>query len=667
MEQKIIGPKTTREEFYGQRIDLDYPAFKGLREALDKGDIALCDKIFADAIRGSEIRPLHIASRKNHLDGLSEQAKKGIYEKARELMNYTVWSCGIKHTFTDRHIDWTANPTYNGYMEWPWQFNRHDIGPLVNYYFLTKDKEALDFYIDYFDSWVKQAIAPPIGAPGHNVGPGVERFTWRTIEAGLRMQGWPGHVYTMASDLPDKLLVDMFVSMYEHGVRLFNDYTTYNWLIMEMHGLINICLNCPFLKDAQTWYDAAIQILIDQLDIQLYADGFQAELTTNYHFVVDLNYMHVIALLEKFGLKAPEKLLKALEKAFDFYYKLMRPDGKLPDLNDGKEYDVAWRLGLITKYYPENEHYKYFATHGKEGKAPEQLSYPFEWSGAMVMRSGWGENDHWAYMDCSPFGIGHQHEDKLNILVSAYGKIMLQEGGVYDYDNSDMRRYVVHSRSHNTVMLNGKEQNRYKTYRREDMDINAKADLKYTAGEGYETAISHYNEGYGDDLENMVHTRKLIFVKDSEKYGLKPFYIVVDRFEAPDENARKYEQMWHTEAIEYAQGTDFADCDFGDGVGMMLATSDKDAKFVNMRGQYEPYYQGWYKILPCGPHEHRPIHTPVLVGEFEGKKRVITVLYPYNESKCDLVSVEGGTDFDATDITLNTKNGKFTLDEKDFR
>ena len=659
----MIGPKTTREEFFGQKIDLDYPAFKGLREALDAGDITKCEKIFADAIRNSPIRPLHIKSRKAHLDGLSEQGIKNIYDKARELMDYTVWSCGIKHTFTERHIDWTVNPTYNGYMEWPWQFNRHDIGPLVNYHFLTKDKEAVDFYTDYFTSWVEQAIAPPIGAPGHNVGPGVERFTWRTIEAGLRMQGWPGHVYYMSEYITDKLVVDMFVSMYEHGVRLYNDYTTFNWLIMEMHGLINVCLNCPFFKESKTWYDGAIQMLVDQLDVQLYADGFQAELTTNYHFVVDLNYMHVVALLEKFGIEAPKKLLCALEKAFDFYYKMMRPDGKLPDLNDGKEYDVAWRLGLIAKYYPENETYRYFYTKGKEGVAPEQLTYPFEWSGAMVMRSGWGEKDFWAYMDCSPFGIGHQHEDRCNVLVYAYGKNMLIEGGCYDYDSSEMRKYVVQSRSHNTVMLNGKEQFRGKTYRREDMDINAKADLTFKNGDGFESASTTYNEGYGSDLENMTHNRKLIFVKNADKYGLKPFYIVIDRFTAEDSAPRKYEQMWHTEAIEYSQDKAVAQCDFGDNVGMTLAAND--GEFVNMRGQYEPYYQGWFKILPCGPHEHRPIHTPVLVGEFEGKKRVVTVLYPY-ENENNFVSVEADTDFDATDITLVTQNGRFELNEKDF-
>jgi hyaluronate lyase len=55
--------------------------------------------------------------------------------------------------------------------------------------------------------------------------------------------------------------------------------------------------------------------------------------------------------------------------------------------------------------------------------------------------------------------------------------------------------------------------------------------------------------------------------------------------------------------------------------------------FVNMKGQHEPYYQGFMPIFPPGDHEHRPINTPVLIGQFEGKKRVVTVLYPYNENE----------------------------------
>jgi hypothetical protein len=269
-------------------------------------------------------------------------------------------------------------------------------------------------------------------------------------------------------------------------------------------------------------------------------------------------------------------------------------------------------------------------------------------------------------MDGSPFGIEHHHEDKLNVLLDAYGKVMLTEAGCFAYDSSDMRKLTLASRGHNTVMLGGKEQFRDKLYRRSDMVITKKADMTFNTTKEYDVAYSWYNEGYGDDLENMEHSRRLIFVKNAQKYGLKSFFIVVDRFTAEDSAARKYEQMWHTEAVDYEQTDTEALCGFGDGVGLMLATSDKDAKFVNMRGQYEPYYQGWYKILPCGPHEHRPIHTPVLVGQFEGKKRVVTVLYPYNENENNLISVEGGCDFDALDITLNTKNGSFALSEAEF-
>jgi hypothetical protein len=325
--------------------------------------------------------------------------------------------------------------------------------------------------------------------------------------------------------------------------------------------------------------------------------------------------------------------------------------------------DVAWRLRDALPFYPHREDWKWFATDGKEGKKPDYTSYSFPYAGAIIMRSGWEKNDLWAYMDPGPIGYGHQHEDCLNVLLDAYGKVMLTEAGTYAYDNSEMRKYGLSTRGHNTVLLNGKEQKELIGFDRLKIDLKKPADRTFVTNDSYDMGEGVFNKGYGEDKENMTHRRKLIFVKNGEKYGLKPFFIVVDRFTAEDNAARKYEQMWHTEAIEYSQDKAIAQCDFGDGVGMTLASND--GEFVNMRGQYEPYYQGWFKILPCGPHEHRPIHTPVLVGEFEGKKRVVTVLYPY-ENENGFVSVEASTDFDANDITLVTKNGEFVLDERDF-
>ena len=53
-------------------------------------------------------------------------------------------------------------------------------------------------------------------------------------------------------------------------------------------------------------------------------------------------------------------------------------------------------------------------------------------------------------------------------------------------------------------------------------------------------------------------------------------------------------------------------------------------------------------------------------GQFEGKRRVVTVLYPYNEGECKVISAKAGNGFDDTDIVITTADGDIVLDEKDF-
>ena len=63
-------------------------------------------------------------------------------------------------------------------------------------------------------------------------------------------------------------------------------------------------------------------------------------------------------------------------------------------------------------------------------------------------------------------------------------------------------------------------------------------------------------------------------------------------------------------------------------------------------------------IWKGGPHEHRPIPTPVVQGSFTGAKRIVTVLYPYKDGKNPIKSVKASSDVAATDVTLVLSDGR---------
>lgn len=658
MEEKMIGPRTSHEEFFTRHIDLTRPEFAGIAEAVAAGNIALADKIFADAMRANEqskkLREVWV----NEVANLSEKAKNDITKRAVDAMDYKVISCGIPWHFADHKIDWEFNPTYNAYKEWPWQLSRHpEWTMLAKYYLMTGDEKAAETYSDMLDSWVKQAVVP-VDLGGHAT------WCWRTIEAGIRMMSWIFQisVFVNCPAMTDSRITEYYISLYEHGWRLRTKCTRGNWLIMEMHGLLKAALTGYFFKDSAEWYDYAVTRLCAELDIQVYPDGFQFELSTNYHNVVDGNYSNVLTIFDILGIEPPKEILERLEKLYEVYPHLSRPSRRLPDINDGNQMPIGTKMRIASRYYPDKEDFKWFATEGAEGKEPDYLSYGFPYAGCAVMRSSWEKDAIWAYMDCSPFGRAHQHEDKLNVLIDAYGKTLLTEGGIYDYDTSEMRKYVLSTRAHNTVLLNGKEQNQRPNYNWSDEDIMKKADYFFETTAERDTASAKYTAGYGADFEPMTHERKLIFVKDAVNHGVLPFFAVIDRFYAPDKAPRKYEQTWHMETCELTLDGAYASGDFGDGIGITVVASD--AAFVNMEKQYEPYYQGWFPIRPSGPHEHRPIPTPVLVGEFEGEKRVVTLLCPYKDGKNDIVGVKACSCVSGTDFTVVLKDGReITINE----
>ena len=487
-------------------------------------------------------------------------------------------------------------------------------------------------------------------------GPGATHC-WRTIEAGIRMSGWSRQIAAFAKSpqVTDEFLTRYFISIWEHGWRLRNNSTHGNWLLMELHGLLRITLLYPFLNDAPEWKAYALKLLGEEFSRQVYPDGFQYELATGYHGVVISNYLGVFDLYEQLGLEKPEFIRKGLEKMFEVYVRLATPNGGTPCLNDGGSMDVARWCRTAAKLYPQRADFRWFATEGKEGAPPDYLSTVFPWAGAVVFRSSWEKDAVWGYMDASPFGRGHQHEDKLNFVMRAYGKQLLTEGGNYMYDSSDCRKYVLSTRAHNTIRIDGFEQNRRRTYRWKDEDINVKADVEFSASPARDRARSVYKDGYGPQQKPVTHDRTVLFLK--EEPGLAPFFVVIDRLSAPNNHPHAFEIMWHLEECKLAiDGQNFTG-DFGDGVGLAAATSDASAKITDMKGQHEPYFQGWMPIWKGGPHEHRPIPTPVVQGTFSGAKRIVTVLYPYRDGKNMLRGVKADPDPQATSFTLVLADG----------
>ncbi len=135
--------------------------------------------------------------------------------------------------------------------------------------------------------------------------------------------------------------------------------------------------------------------------------------------------------------------------------------------------------------------------------------------------------------------------------------------------------------------------------------------------------------GYGRGAQwdgGVKHTRTVEFVKDAPD-GI-PYFRITDDLAATDGRERAYEQLWHLEDCKLDMAADRFTADFGGGVTLEAAFRSENGRLVDQIGTKEPQLQGWLPILPAGPHEHRPIHTPTLKGTFTGSAKIVSVFRP---------------------------------------
>lgn len=656
----MIGPLLTDDQFFGEIIDCSLPGLELLRDAIREKNYTLCRKLFAAHVR-KDLQDKEEFFFSMPYDFPPNQfllPDECVEDALARIKKNKFVSIGIPYQFKDK-VDWVYDPTNNHCLEWTWQFNRHHEWKLLaNHYRETGDETSAEAIVRLFVSWVEQAIVPADSIPGY------ETVCWRTIESGTRMGvDWPYVLFCIYKSVyfTDDILVDWYKSVWEHGHRLQVNHRSGNWLIIEMNGLAYIGIIYSQFKCSKEWINYAEKMLINQMESQVYPDGFQYELSTGYQGTVINSYMRFVKIANAFSLELPLKMLKCIENMLEVYIRIMKPNGEIPDLNDGTSAQASQLVDRYGVYFKENERIQWLCRSRKGNGAPPYMSIALEYAGIMVMRNGWKEDSTWALFDAAPFGAGHQHEDKLNLLIYAKGRSIITECGNYAYDDSEMRKYALSTRSHNTVRINGQDQNRRSGYEWHEQDIHKKADMYYRIENEFDYVKSKYDEGYGAEKNTgITHERSVIFLKQPN-YGMEPYFVVVDRMYSTKEN--HYEILWHVDAVDVSANYMQVKADF-----LHLFTSLTDAKPNEVDiicGQQHPEWQGWKRGETSIPGDYSP--QPVIRYHTTGcSKRIVTVIYP--DCNCPIVSVEAGTDVKDTLVNIVLKSGEtIQLDENNMK
>jgi len=279
----------------------------------------------------------------------------------------------------------------------------------------------------------------------------------------------------------------------------------------------------PEFDEAEDWRRTAVERLYRQLDKEVYPDGMEYELTSSYNNWVISNLTSLAQRMEMNDLtnELPEDYLSKLEKMYHYALYVSMPDGLMPALNDSSWVNVNPICSRGYSLFPERKDFLWRYTNGQRGKMPETTSLEFPYCGHYVMRSGWDEDALYLLFDSGLLGFGHDHEDKLHVILSAYGKRLLLDPGNFSYDRSKWRRYITGTHGHNTILVDGLGQNRRRNREENkvwpkpwDKEIPPGNDTVWTTTEKHDFAKGIYAKGYGkDEILDVTHTRRILFVK----------------------------------------------------------------------------------------------------------------------------------------------------------
>jgi hypothetical protein len=423
----------------------------------------------------------------------------------------------------------------------PWELSRFQhLICLGQAYCLTEDKKYADEFVNQIRDWIKQ----------NRVGFGVN---WRcTMDAAIRAANWLAaqEFFAESGDVPEDFWNDFYGSLYEHGrfIRrhLENKGSVRgNHYIADLAGLYFIAVYCPFFEESRAWRTFAVAELEKEMLYQVYPDGCSFEASTSYHRLALEMFFYAALLGKRAGRAFSGEYNNRLKKMFTFSLYCIKPDGRIPQIGDNDNgrfllfsrrpvLDHTYLLSLAAINFSDSQFKRAgqyfdeeaFWVFGKEGKniydSMEEDQAPldsreFRDAGWYILRD---EADY-CFVSCGPNGQngegGHAHNDKLSFELMLNGKDVIIDPGTFAYTSyPDERNKFRSTAYHNTIVVNGKEQNAIPDKDlfglADEVEIKGAAVTQNEAGLSFKGTI-HY--------AGAAHTREIVKDKASSDWTIK--------------------------------------------------------------------------------------------------------------------------------------------------
>lgn len=508
-------------------------------------------------------------------------------EAADEICNHTFDLLGSGKTYLGQDIDWSCDfksgtrwePQYHTEINYinlndssdvkvPWELSRFQhLLTLGKAYWYTGDEKYAQEFVNEISDWITKN-PPQFGV------------NWAcTMDVAIRVTNWIwGYYFFIDSpSFSENVHLQFLKGILAHGRHIINNLeygeVTGNHYLSDLVGLVYLGIMFPEFKESKKWLDFGFSQFKLEMDSQINPDGVDFEASIGYHRLVLELFLYVTLLAKLNDIVLPDDFLRRLERMFEFVMYYLKPDGNAPiigDMDDGRLHilttdtrerinDHRYLLAIGAVLFKRDDFARatgqffeeaswFLGKSGFDGFSnltdkPEirLQSKAFRQGGFYVLR----HDNLYLMCHCGDIGLkgrgGHGHCDQLGFELFAGNQAWIVDPGAYVYTaDPKSRNQFRGTRYHNTVVVDGEEQNRFNDIDLFNMRNDSQAKLlEWETNQDFDFFVGeHY--GYTRLSEAVIHRRKIILDKKMRTWEITDLL--------HGQGAHKYEWYFHFDA-----------------------------------------------------------------------------------------------------------------------
>ena len=413
-----------------------------------------------------------------------------------------------------------------GDIKVPWELSRfHFLLWLGQAYRLTGDEIYADKGVQLLLSWI-DANPPGKGA------------NWNcTMDVAIRTLNWLAGLELLAGSNALTIPVQrrLVGALAVHGIhiRVNLENPGSNHSFADLVGLLALGARLPGLARADSWKRRAMKGLVNEMRLDVQPDGTVHEASTGYHALMTEMALVAFYLAKQSGESFPDSIQKKIGDMVRAVEALTKPSGRLAQIGD---YDSGRILPFGGDSGLDPGHLLWFgaalglhqpaATPSPQsgvdalwltGDLPDQNFDSTEKERFAFADSGWylfKGNGLYLLVSCGPVGLfgtgSHSHNDKLSFELSLAGQDLIVDPGAYIYTPDPKARDRFRSTAcHNTVMVDGQEQNRSDPSTRFSMFDDTRARCVKWEQDGESVKFIGRHRGYQRLRPPVTHERSI--------------------------------------------------------------------------------------------------------------------------------------------------------------